>query len=200
MLCKPIHCREDPSPKGHFPCSLPMPNTCNYSAWLLLWAKPPAPFSSSFLGSTLLKAAMTSRCMRAGNHSHECNAWLPRFGVVLGWGREGSGKMHGMCFASESLCQVKESLFRHLLVHARLLGVPHHRCKVPTVLPSPVFCLFRQRDSSAWQENLLQPLVTRHQRKDTFKNQQNWSFLGTRVVLSARLGGTRWDICTVRAQ
>lgn len=34
------------------------------------------------------------------------HGWLD-LGWLLGRGREGSGKMHGMCFASESLCQVK---------------------------------------------------------------------------------------------
>lgn len=86
-LCKPIHCRADPSPKGHFPCTLPMPNTCSYNAWLL--QNLPALFPSSFLGSTLLKAAMTSRCMRAGNHSRDCSAWLPGFGMAAGMGEGG---------------------------------------------------------------------------------------------------------------
>lgn len=51
--CFAIHCRADPSPKGHFPCSLPMPNTCSYSAWLLMWAKPPSTFFQFIFGKHL---------------------------------------------------------------------------------------------------------------------------------------------------
>lgn len=101
--------------------------------------------------------------------------------------------MHGMYFASKRLCQVKESLFRHLLAHTCLLGVPHHRCRFPALLPSLLLCLFGQWDSSTWQESLLQPLVTRHQGQG---KRQKPAKLATWVVLSARLGGTRWAVCT----
>lgn len=143
MLCKPqsiaeqIHPQRDTFPAAS-PCQIPtatVPGSC-------CGHNLQALFSSSFLRSTLLKAAMTSRCRRQVTIAMNAVLGCLSEGCLLGWWGEGSGKMNGMWFVSGSLCQVKESLFRHLLAHTRLLGVLHHRCRFPAMLPLPFLCLF----------------------------------------------------------